>query len=68
MINSGIIKYNDKPWILSFEIYYNNTQCKGNNVYQIILYDGCNYNNTHNQQYETIYNRTVPISITPQLM
>eukprot|EP01084_Bolivina_argentea_P269422 457901_1 len=62
--HSGIIKCNDKPPTISFEIYYHNTKCNGIDTDTMILYDGCNYNNTQDEQFDTIFNCTVPVPIT----
>ena len=62
--DSGIIKCNDNPEMVSFEYYINNRHCDGTEVEQSILYQGCNKNNATNQQeFINMGKCTVPVPI-----
>ena len=62
--DSGIIKCNDNPEMISFEYYLDNPHCNGTEVEQSILYQGCNKDNETNiEEFVNVGKCTVPVSI-----
>ena len=62
--DSGIIKCNDNPEMVSFEYYIDNRHCNGTQVEQSILYQGCNKNNvTGYEEFINMGKCTVPVPI-----